>query len=211
LEPGFATKKRGQKEINHQYSKSFEFEKDFKKYSKKYLAKDIEYFSFLRPLYEIQVVQLFAQYPRYFKAFLSCNEAFKTASGTKKPIKRWCGKCPKCFFVFSSLFPFIGKEKVSKIFNKNLFEDKSLIPLMLELIGEKKFKPFECVGTKKESLIALYLSVKEYINKNEKLPVVLNYFKQKIIPRYSEAYLDKESKKMLDYSREKEKILKSKI
>jgi 7-cyano-7-deazaguanine synthase in queuosine biosynthesis len=163
--------------INHQYSKSKDFEEKFRKYSKKYLARDIECFSLLRNLYEIEIAKLFSQFPQYFNAFLSCNEAFKTYSGKKKPLKRWCGKCPKCLFVFASLYPFIG-EKVIKIFKKNLFEDKKLLPLMYRLIGKEKFKPFECVGTKKESFLAFKMSLERWEKENKgKLPFLLSKFK----------------------------------
>jgi 7-cyano-7-deazaguanine synthase in queuosine biosynthesis len=161
--------------INHQYSKSEEFEKKFRFYSKKYLAKNVECFSLLRNLYEIEISALFSQFPQYFNAFLSCNVAFQTNSGTKKPIKKWCGKCSKCLFVFASLYPFIG-ERVIKIFRKNLFEDKKLLPLMLQLIGKKKFKPFECVGTKKESFLAFKLSLERWKRENKKLPFLLKKF-----------------------------------
>jgi len=168
--------------INHQWSKSFGFEKKFREYSQKYLTSGVEYFSFLRPLYEIQIVKLFSRYPQYFNAFLSCNEAYKTYSGTKLPTKKWCGKCPKCLFVFASLYPFVETKKLVKIFGGNLFEDKKLSPIMQELIGERKFKPFECVGTKKESLIVFYLSYKKYKeNSPQKLPFILKHFEEKIL------------------------------
>ena len=187
--------------INHQWSKSFEFEEKFRKYSKKYLTPGVDYFSFLRPLYEIQIAKLFSKYPKYFSAFLSCNVAYQTASGTKKPIKKWCGNCPKCLFVFATLYPFVRVGELIKIFGKNLFENKKLLLIMQELIGEKKFKPFECVGTKKESLIAFYLSLSK-ITKNQrsrdfrKIPFLLKYFQNKILPKYPN--LEKESKKILD-------------
>lgn len=149
------------KTINHQYSKSFDFEKRFRSYTKTYLAKGIEYFSFLRPLYELQIARIFARYPKYFGAFLSCNEAYKTTSGTRKPTGKWCGKCSKCLFVFTALYPFVAEKKLLKIFRKNLFEDKSLIPLMEQLIGKRGFKPFECVGTTKESRAALSLCLRK--------------------------------------------------
>jgi len=169
------------KTINHQYSKSFDFEKKFRNYSKKYLVKNIEYFSFLRPLYEIQIGKLFSKYfNKYGNLFLSCNEAHKTKSGTKKPTGEWCGKCPKCLFIFTSLYPFIDKEKIIKIFGQNLFEKKELLPLMKELIGIEKFKPFECIGTKKESSIAFYLSWKKANRRGEE-PVLLKYFKTKVL------------------------------
>jgi len=210
------------KMINHQYSKSFEFEKKFREYSKKYLIPEVEYFSFLRPLYEIQIAKLFSKYHQYFNAFLSCNVAYQTASGTKKPTKTWCGKCPKCLFVFASLYPFVETKKLIKIFRKNLFKDKKLLPLMLQLIGERKFKPrnttstgakgakiaervevdirgkpFECVGTTKESFIAFYLSYKKYRGATPvNLPALLKYFEEKILPKYKN--LEKESIKILN-------------
>lgn len=156
------------KVINHQYSKSFDFEKKFRPYSKKYLIKDIEYFSFLRPLYELQIARIFSKYPKYFSAFLSCNEAHKTYSGIQKPTGlpaeaqgakagKWCGKCAKCLFVFLVLYPFVGEKRTTAIFKKNLLEDKKLGPLLDELTGKRKFKPFECVGTIAETRVALAL------------------------------------------------------
>jgi hypothetical protein len=179
--------------INHQYSKSFDFEQKFRKYSKKYLAKNVEYFSFLRPLYEIQIAKLFSKYSKYFSSFLSCNETFKTYSGIRKPTGKWCGKCPKCLFVFMILHPFIKEGELVKIFGQNLFENKELLSLMLELIGERKFKPFECVGTKKESLAALYLSWKK---EKAKPSFLLKYFEKNILPKYPN--LEKESQKILN-------------
>lgn len=189
--------------INHQWSKSFDFEKKFRNYSKKYLAKNlpagrqgIEYFSFLRPLYEIQIAKLFSKYPKYFSAFLSCNEAHKTASGTKKPTKKWCCNCSKCLFVWTCLYPFVVKKELVKIFGENLFDKKKLLSTMQELIGGRKFKPFECIGTKKESLIAFYLSWKKGRSELPKeTPFLLKYFQNKIIPKYPN--LEKESKKIM--------------
>jgi len=200
--------------INHQWSKSFEFEKKFRDYSKKYLTSGVDYFSFLRPLYEIQIAKLFSKYPKYFPAFLSCNVAYQTASGTKLPAKKWCGKCSKCLFTWACLYPFVNEKELLKIFKKNLFVDENLLPIMQELIGERAFKPLECVGTKKESLIAFYLSWKKSRDRvSTKLPFLLSYFEKKILPKYPN--IEKESKKLLDswnnqnnLSKEYEKILK---
>lgn len=173
------------KEVNHQYSKSFKFEKKFRNYLHKYLVKGIECFSFLRPLYELQIAKIFAGYPKYFKSFLSCNQ-----SGTKE----WCGKCPKCLFVFTSLYPFLDKKEIMTIFKQNLFSKKDLLQIMKELIGESDFKPFECVGTKKESITAFYLSLKKARQAGE-IPFLLSYFKDRISPRYFN--LESESNRIL--------------
>jgi hypothetical protein len=173
--------------INHQWSKSFEFEKKFRQYSKKYLTENVECFSFLRPLYEIQIAKIFSDFSDYFPIFLSCNEAYKTYSGTKKITKKWCGNCSKCLFVFSVLYPFIEEKKLVKIFNgENLFEKKELLLIMKELIGERKIKPLECVGTKKECVVAFYFALHSFKRRrvNTKLPFLLNYFEKKILPKY---------------------------
>ena len=136
--------------INHQYSKSYDFEKRFRQYSKKYLSAKVEYFSFLRPLYELQIAQLFSAYPKYFPVFLSCNEAFKTDSGRRQGTGKWCNNCSKCLFTYLILSPFLTEKELNKIFKENLLEKPSIAPILQQLTGEGSFKPFECVGTAKE-------------------------------------------------------------
>ncbi|MBR1883673.1 MAG: hypothetical protein IJ809_01815 [Clostridia bacterium] len=60
-------------DINHQYSKSFEFENDFRNYEKEFLKTNIEYFSLLRPLTELQIAMLFSKHKKYHDIFRSCN------------------------------------------------------------------------------------------------------------------------------------------
>jgi len=180
--------------INHQYSKSFEFEMDFFQYSRKYLLPDIYCFSILRPVYEIQIARIFSKYPKYFSSFMSCNEAFKSNSGQKKISGQWCGKCPKCLFVFTMLYPFLETKDIVKIFGENLFEKKALLPLLEKLIGKKGFKPFECVGGKKEVLAGLYLSFKKEQG-NKKIPILLEYMKKEFLSRKKQ--MEKEAQEML--------------
>lgn len=129
-------------EVNHQYSKSIAFENDFRDYVRKYISEDIQYFSFLRPVNELQIARLFAKNKDYYKVFKSCNAGSKTDS--------WCGKCPKCLFTWLIMSPFISQEELTDIFGKNLMEDKELLPLLKQLSGEIEVKPFECVGTIEE-------------------------------------------------------------
>ena len=85
---------------NHQYSKSLEFEIDFVKYVEKYINSHIKYFSLLRGMREIDIAKKFSQYKQYHKIFRSCNV------GSKNGGNDWCGKCPKCLFVYIMLAPF---------------------------------------------------------------------------------------------------------
>lgn len=125
--------------INHQYSKSFEFEQDFREYADKYLNANVEYFSMLRPLNELQIAMLFARNEKYHKIFRSCNV------GSKSIPWEWCGNCPKCLFVFIILSPFLYKENLVEIFKADLYQKKDLLNTFIELCGYGKTKPFECV------------------------------------------------------------------
>lgn len=164
-------------EINHQWSKSFEFEQMFQNYVKQYITDDIDYFSLLRPMHEIKIAQLFSKYPKYFSTFSSCNRNFTIQKTTDK---KWCGDCSKCAFVFTMLATFLSKEEVIKIFGKNLFADATLIHTYKELLGIKDIKPFECVGTPDEVKLAFYLAHKKGEFGND---VVIQMFKKFILPK----------------------------
>ncbi|MBS4055750.1 MAG: hypothetical protein KGZ82_00370 [Bacteroidales bacterium] len=126
-------------DVNHQYSKSIEFEADFRNYSQRWLHPQLNYFSILRPLNELQIVQLFSKYPAYFQTFKSCNAGSKTDS--------WCCNCPKCLFAYLMLSAFLPQTQMIRIFNENLLNKSSLKPFLDELLGLTDAKPFECVGT----------------------------------------------------------------
>ena len=79
--------------INHQYSKTIEFENDFREYANKYLKAKVEYFSMLRPISELQIAMLFSKIEKYHKIFKSCNV------GSKSEPWVWCCDCPKCFYI----------------------------------------------------------------------------------------------------------------
>jgi len=133
--------------INHQYSKTYEFESDFNFYAKKYLHNSINYFSFLRPINELQIAKLFSGFDQHFDSFRSCNV------GSKKDI--WCGNCSKCLFTFIALSPFVNRKNLISIFGKDMLKDLSLQHIFDELTGIADVKPFECVGTPEEVVAAL--------------------------------------------------------
>ena len=153
--------------INHQYSKSYEYENDFNEYTKKFFNIDITYFSFLRPLKEVQIALLFSEFKKYHKIFKSCNVGSKETSWV------WCGKCAKCLFVYIILSPKLYKNELIDIFGKDLYEDETLLPIFKELIGDALTKPFECVGEIKEVRYAL----SKTISKLDNLPYLLKYYK----------------------------------
>ena len=138
--------------INHQYSKSIEFESDFRNYVAENLSNEVQYFSFLRPLSELQIAKLFSQCEAYHPVFRSCNVGSKTDS--------WCGHCPKCLFTWIILSPFLSREKLTSIFGKDLMADESLRSILKELNGTAAVKPFECVGTVEEVRACLNATAK---------------------------------------------------
>ena len=142
------------REINHQWSKSSDFENTFQRLIKNELSKGINYFSMLRPLSEFQIAQLFAAVPKYHQAFTSCNRAFKIKDRLSS---KWCCECDKCRFVFLILSPFLKKDELIKIFGKNLFGEMTYLEKYKALLGLEGYKPFECVGEFEESQAALYL------------------------------------------------------
>jgi len=136
-------------EVNHQYSKSLEFEEDFAEYLTNYISPSISYFSLLRPLSEIAIAQRFARHHEYFGAFRSCNTAFRQSPAARG--RGWCGNCPKCRFVFLALSPFIARAELIGIFGRNLLDDQTQQSGFAELCGLRDHKPFECVGEVTES------------------------------------------------------------
>jgi len=148
--------------INHQWSKSSEFENMFCDYVKNFITPDVRYFSLLRPFYEIRIAELFSKYKQYFPYFSSCNKNFIIAENKKSEL--WCGQCPKCVFVFTLLSAFLSKDELLGIFKKNLYQDKNLLPLFKDIFGLGKLKPFDCVGTFEESKAAFMLGAKKFKN-----------------------------------------------
>ena len=152
--------------VNHQYSKTFEFEKDFRDYVSRWISPEINYFSLLRPLNEIQIASIFTRYPNYFPVFKSCNVGSKADS--------WCGKCPKCLFTCILLAPFLKPDQLVEIFHKDLLNDISLKSTLDQLTGVTTEKPFECVGTISEVNAALQETIEKYGDKP--LPSLLEYY-----------------------------------
>jgi UDP-N-acetyl-alpha-D-muramoyl-L-alanyl-L-glutamate epimerase len=140
-------------DINHQYSKSLEFEEDFSEYVQNNISPSVKYFSLLRPFSEIEIARRFAAYPRYFGIFRSCNTAFRQSRADRG--RHWCCDCPKCRFVFLALAPFVPKRDLTGIFGCDLLDDELQRDGFAELCGLKQYKPFECVGETSESAAVL--------------------------------------------------------
>jgi hypothetical protein len=146
-------------EVNHQWSKTTESERMINEYMASFITPSISTFSLLRGFTELENTRRFARYPQYFKTFSSCNVGFWFPDRAKQVQAAgrsyWCGACPKCAFIFSSLSAFLPKETVVDIFGANLYAEKRLLPMFRRLLGIEGFKPFECVGSAEETIVAM--------------------------------------------------------
>ena len=153
-------------DVNHQYSKSLEFENDFRHYVAQYISPSFNYFSFLRPLSELQIAMLFSRYEKYYDVFRSCNV------GSKQDV--WCGHCAKCLFAYIILSPFIPPSRLNAIFGKCMLDDPEMKPYFDQLIGHAETKPFECVGTISEVNSALSMTLSRWYPQ-ERPSLLANY------------------------------------
>jgi len=140
-------------DINHQWSKSFRFEQSFRALCDELIAAPPTYLSILRPLSELAIARLFTAYPQYRTATSSCNKNFRIHEPV--PASRWCGKCPKCVFVYLIVAPHADASVLASIFGSDFLADPENFTTLADLAGVGGMKPFECVGTPVECRAAL--------------------------------------------------------
>jgi hypothetical protein len=141
------------KEVNHQYSKSSDFEERFRRVIAEQVSPEIEYFSVLRPFSELEIVRYFSRMNRFHAVYSSCNRNFHL-DGPRMD-KRWCGNCPKCRFAALSLAVFMTPDQVTAIQGVDLLDDPGQVDGFRALCGLGRNKPFECVGEAGECRAAL--------------------------------------------------------
>jgi len=136
-------------DVNHQYSKSLEFEQALSRLLARHVVNGVRYFSLLRPLTEVAIAGRFARHAAYFPVFRSCNTAFRQSPERRS--SNWCCDCSKCRFVFLVLAPFVDRQRLIAIFGRDMLDDDAQIDGFAELCGLQRHKPFECVGEIEES------------------------------------------------------------
>ncbi len=137
--------------VNHQYSKSLDFERLMGGLLATSIDPGLTYGSALRPYSELAIARAFATLTGYHSTFCSCNTVFRQAAGADD---RWCGECAKCRFVGLMLAPFIGREALSAVIGRDMFAEPAQVEGFAALMSADE-KPFECVGERRESAAAL--------------------------------------------------------
>jgi hypothetical protein len=138
-------------EVNHQYSKSWDFEYSIREllYS---LNIPINYFSSLRNLGELDISEILARNWGVLPPFVSCNRGRTLEHETKFPT--WCTHCAKCHFVFLALAPFISRSLLVNYFGRDLLNGESDSQAIKQLLDQTQ-RDFECIGTIEEIEFAL--------------------------------------------------------
>lgn len=137
--------------VNHQYSKSLDFEVLLQQLITDSIDPSLTYGSALRRYSELSIARAFSELTGYHATFCSCNTAFRQQAAAGD---RWCGHCPKCRFVALMLAPFLTPKALVAIIGRDMFDDPEQIEGFAALMSEAG-KPFECVGERGESAAAL--------------------------------------------------------
>ena len=145
--------------VNHQFSKSEQFEAAFRDVLAHGPVPLPGYFSWLRDRTELWVGQEFAALEPYHDSFRSCNKAFYTERARR--LDHWCGQCDKCCFIDLILAPFLPAEALRRIFavTGEPLDDPGLAAKFRSLLGAGA-KPFECVGEVTECRAAVLLAAR---------------------------------------------------
>jgi UDP-N-acetyl-alpha-D-muramoyl-L-alanyl-L-glutamate epimerase len=141
------------REVNHQHSKSIEFERLIAGVLDDATGGALSYFSLLRPYSEARIAELFARETRFDHVFSSCNRNFKLG-GNDGPL--WCGECPKCHFTFLLMASRMDYGRMIGIFGHNFLDEPANERSFRELTGLAGQKPWECVGEIEEAAACLY-------------------------------------------------------
>jgi hypothetical protein len=135
--------------VNHQYSKSFAFERLFTAAAAEL---GTGYFSLTRQLSELATVAAVAALPLRAD-ILSCNRSYTQRHVGGQAEQRWCLHCDKCLFTFLVFAVFLTPAEAREVFGGNPLDDVALADGFRRLWATEK--PFDCVGERAESAAAM--------------------------------------------------------
>jgi hypothetical protein len=127
--------------VNHQWTKSHEFETALRQYRDRWLPGAPSYSSPLRPLYELQIIRSLSGHLDAYLQTASCNRT--KGNG-------WCRTCAKCAWVFLATSALFGHDLAVRKAGGDMFTDPALSSLYQAMAGLSGDKPFECTGTEDE-------------------------------------------------------------
>lgn len=130
-------------EINHQFSKSLEYEQSLRS-AVDMAGSMVNYTSVLRSVPDEDISFAFAKNcQELHHLFMSCNQAMLRDESRRS--NGWCGDCPKCRGMYLSLAPFLSPHEMVDIFGRDLLNDPAQLSGFQDLMSDET-KPFECVA-----------------------------------------------------------------
>jgi hypothetical protein len=131
--------------VNHQYSKSWDFERRFARAVAAEVGV-VDAFSVLRPVPEALVFGRVATMTDLLGRISSCNRVRTRGGGSARGL-RWCTSCPKCAYSFLGLAAHLPPDVLVPIFGRDLLDDADLLEEFLGLLQlDGVERPFECIG-----------------------------------------------------------------
>ncbi len=129
--------------VNHQWGKSSEAEQLLNNYLQHQFIANSQYFSLLKPIYDVVIFNLLRLDLDNVPFTHSCNVA-----------KPWCKKCAKCAYVWLNYMAYLPIDLVNSLFQTNLFDIPENQLWFRQMLGLEKHTPFECIGQIHESRLA---------------------------------------------------------
>jgi hypothetical protein len=133
-------------EINYLWGMSTAAEVLLHDYIQNELVANLSYFHLLRPVYDLVIFNLLPENIDAVPSTHSCAQ--------EKP---WCGRCPKCLYVWMHLVAYLDEDVVEGMFVENLLDLPENRSTLRKMLGLEGFKPADCVGTVSESQVAYLL------------------------------------------------------
>lgn len=135
-------------EVNHQWGKSTEAEALLSAYIRKHFVENCHYFSILKSIYDVAIFNLLRSDLDAVLHTHSCN--------LRKP---WCGRCPKCAYVWINYMAYLPTVVVERIFHGlgNLLNVPENQVWFRQMLGLEAHTPFECIGQVEEARLAFEL------------------------------------------------------
>ena len=153
--------------VNHQSAKGSDYVERFNNFLER-KGLPFRYVSICEEVYSIATVaQLSVWNKGIVKDLTSCNEA-----QWSKDSSRWCCNCPKCAFSFALIEAATDNDFAIEVVGKDLFTIQKLEKLWTRLFDENAEKPFECVGEKRETLMALAKCKQQRLEKGKSLGIL---------------------------------------
>ncbi len=133
--------------VNHQWGKSSQAEQLISHYVQSHLVTNCQYFSLLKPIYDVVIFNLLRQDLASVPFTHSCNLA-----------KPWCKRCAKCAYVWLNYMAYLPVELVNQMFHQvNLLDLPDNQLWFRQMLGLSEHTPFECIGQVNEARLAFEL------------------------------------------------------